>query len=75
MLTRLIDTVARIKSPQLYQLSYRPKLLQLLGKARARLGSFGAVVPAVYPRHASMSSTPPFAEEDMGDLWRRAVSG
>ncbi len=39
----------RIKSPQLYRLSYRPKYVQPRWNAVAGRGSAGTIVSAVYP--------------------------
>lgn len=43
----------RIKSPQLYQLSYRPKYKRLLAKLVIRVLGRGRIVPPVYPNTAS----------------------
>ena len=45
--------VTRIISPQLYQLSYRPKIAELIGNLLRRLGKPRAVVSPVYPDTAS----------------------
>lgn len=39
----------RIKSPQLYRLSYQPELLESLGKASCQGSVVGAIVPVVCP--------------------------
>lgn len=49
MLRTLSEVPRRIKSPQLYQLSYRPKLLRSLKKLSVVLLGKALIVPAVYP--------------------------
>ncbi len=55
---------ARIKSPLLYQLSYRPNITEQFGKLRSLLGWRAPSVPLVYPNTASGSTLPAAPESD-----------
>lgn len=46
----------RIKSPLLYQLSYRPNFTDIFGKRDAKTLSCAAIVPPVYPNRAPGST-------------------
>jgi hypothetical protein len=45
----LAYTTPRIKSPQLYRLSYQPKLLEACGYSSPLRRAARAIVPAMYP--------------------------
>lgn len=58
--------LSRIKSPQLYRLSYRPKLLQSWWNLVRRLRGVRASVPVVYPNDVAgdASTVPPAPASD-----------
>lgn len=48
----------RIKSPQLYRLSYQPELLESFSKASCHVWGGGAIVPVVCPSLFSEGTLP-----------------
>lgn len=73
MVSTVIDLAKWIKSPQLYQLSYRPKYSKRQGKHWVIRVTGGLSVPVVYPNRSPVSIAPIETEWDMGEFWRRTV--
>jgi hypothetical protein len=72
---RLTKRLIRIKSPQLYRLSYRPKLLQRGWNLLRSLLRPTSCVPAVYPigvaSDVSMVPPAPISDDDVMAPYRR----
>lgn len=69
---RFVGVLFRIKSPQLYQLSYRPKSTFRLGKRRAGRVASESIVSPVYPNG---SGEPSDESPYTLDALRRSVPG